>query len=179
MKLAHEQLVLGTWFEDFVVGEMRVSPARTVTEGDVYTFAGLTGDNAQVHTDEEYGKNMLFGGRIAHGLLGLGLMQGLMARTNYTQGTGVASVAWDKIRFVAPIMIGDTIRTYWTIKEKRRSKSKPDVGLIVEYAELKNQDDKIVQTAEHVLMMRCRSQPSGIDNLDERLQGQDTLDSGQ
>lgn len=156
MKLTQEQLVLGTWFEDFVVGEMRVSPARTLTEGDVYLFAGLTGDNSQVHTDEEYGKGMLFGGRIAHGLLGLSLIQGLMARTNYTQGTGVASVGWDKIRFVAPIMIGDTLRTYWTIKEKRPSASRPGVGIIVEYIELKNQDGKVVQTAEHAIMMRCR-----------------------
>ncbi len=156
MQLAPEQLVLGKWFEEFEVGQQLVSPARTVTESDILLFAGLTGDNAQVHTDEEYGKKMLFGGRIAHGLLGLGFMQGLMARTNYTQGTGVASVGWDKITFDAPIMIGDTIRAFWTIKEARPSRSRPEVGIIVEAIELKNQNGKIVQRAEHAIMMRRR-----------------------
>lgn len=156
MKLAKEELVLGKWFEEFEVGQERVSPARTVTESDILLFAGLTGDNAQVHTDEEYGRKMLFGGRIAHGLLGLGLMQGLMARTNYTQGTGVASVGWDKISFTAPILIGDTIRARWVIKETRPSRSKPDVGIIIESIELENQNGVVVQKAEHALLMRRR-----------------------
>lgn len=156
LKLAPEKLVLGTWFDDFEIGQERISPARTITESDVYLFAGLTGDNAQVHTDEEYGKQMVFGGRIAHGLLGLSLMQGLMARTNYTQGTGVASVSWDKITFDAPIMIGDTVRARWVIKEKRPSRSKPNVGIIFESIELVNQHGKVVQRAEHGLMMRRR-----------------------
>lgn len=158
MKLAKEELVLGQWFEEFSPGQERVSPARTVSESDVMLFAGLTGDNAQVHTDEEYGRNMLFGGRIAHGLLGLSLMQGLMGRTNYTQGTGVASLGWDKISFLAPILIGDTIRARWTIKETRPSRSKPDTGIVVESISLFNQDGVIVQKAEHVLLMRRRPQ---------------------
>ena len=156
MKLAQEKLVLGCWFEEFEVGQERISSARTVTEGDIYLFAGMTGDNSQVHTDEEYGKNMVFGGRIAHGLLGLSLMQGLMSRTNYTQGTGVASVGWDKITFDTPIMIGDTIRARWTIKEARPSRSNPKVGIIVEAIDLVNQHGKVVQRAEHALMMRCK-----------------------
>src|SRR5690606_36068671 len=142
MKLAKEELVLGQWFEEFAPGQERVSPTRTVAESDVLLFAGLTGDNAQVHTDEEYGRNMLFGGRIAHGLLGLSFMQGLMGRTNYTQGTGVASLGWDKISFLAPILIGDTIRARWVIKETRPSRSKPDVGIVVESIELCNQHGK-------------------------------------
>ena len=154
MKLAPEMLVLGKWFDNFEVNQKFISSARTVTEGDLYVFAGLTGDNAQVHTDEEYGKQMLFGGRIAHGLLGLSLMQGLMARTNYTQGTGVASLGWDKVSFVAPIMIGDTVRSRWTISETRRSKSKPDVGVITEDIELVNQHGTVVMRAQHILMLR-------------------------
>lgn len=156
MKLAKEQLVLGSYLEEFEVGQERISAARTVSESDILLFAGLTGDNAQVHTDEEYGRKMLFGGRIAHGLLGLSLMQGLMGRTNYTQGTGVASVGWDKIKFTAPILIGDTVRAKWTITEVRPSRSKPEVGIIVEAIELVNQNGVVVQTAEHALMMKRR-----------------------
>lgn len=156
MKLAKEPLVLGNWFEQFEVGQIRISPARTVTESDVLLFAGLTGDNSQVHTDEEYGRNMLFGGRIAHGLLGLSLMQGLMTRTNYTQGTGVASLGWDKVSFAAPIMIGDTVRAKWIIKETRPSKSKPDVGVLIESIELANQRGAVVQRAEHSILVRRR-----------------------
>lgn len=156
MQLAKEELVLGSWFEEFEVGQERVSAARTVTESDILLFAGMTGDNAQVHTDEEYGRKMLFGGRIAHGLLGLSFMQGLMGRTNYTQGTGVASVGWDKISFVAPIKINDTIRARWSIKEARASKSRPEVGILTEACTLENQRGEIVMRAEHGIMIKRR-----------------------
>ena len=59
-----EQVVLGLWFEDFRIGEERLSPGRTITEGDVMTFAGLTGDYSQVHTDEEFCRKTEFGTRM-------------------------------------------------------------------------------------------------------------------
>ena len=151
-----EPVVLGLWFEDFVIGEERLSPGRTITEGDLMNFAGLTGDYSQVHTDEEFCKKTEFGTRIAHGLLGLAIAQGLCWRTNYTQGTGVASLAWNKWRFSKPIFIGDTIRVRWRLTEKRESKSKPGMGIVSELVELVNQRGEVVQDGEHVTMVRKR-----------------------
>ncbi|HEX6979733.1 MAG TPA: MaoC/PaaZ C-terminal domain-containing protein [Alphaproteobacteria bacterium] len=151
---APEPVVLGCWFEDFKVGEVRLSPGRTITEHDIMAFAGLTGDYSQVHTDEEFCKKTEFGTRIAHGLLGLSIAQGLAWRTNYTQGTGVASLAWNKWTFRKPIKIGDTVRVRWRLIEKRESKSRPGMGIIVEFVELLNQHGEVVQDGEHVTMVR-------------------------
>lgn len=153
-----EPVVLGCWFEDFVENEERLSPGRTITEADLVGFSGLTGDYSQVHTDEEFCKKTEFGTRIAHGLLGLAIAQGLMWRTNYTQGTGVASLGWDKWSFKGPIKIGDTVRVRWKLTEKRASGSKPGMGIIREWCQLVNQRGEVVQEGEHITMIRRRPQ---------------------
>jgi len=149
-----EPLVQGKWYEDFVVGEELISAGRTVGEGAIDLFAGLTGDFSQVHTDAQMMQESEFGERIAHGLFTLSIMQGLMWRTNYTQGTGVATIGWDKLKFVAPVKIGDTVRARWTIKEKRLSKSRPHLGIIIEECRLVNQRQETVLTGEHATMVR-------------------------
>jgi acyl dehydratase len=154
--IAMPELVLGLWFEDFETGKERFSPGRTITEADLGAFSGLTGDFSQVHTDEEFCKKTEFGTRIAHGLLGLSIAQGLMWRTNYTQGTGVASLGWDKWTFKKPIMIGDTVRVRWQLTQKRESGSKPNMGIITEFVELMNQKGEVVQSGEHITMIRKR-----------------------
>lgn len=151
-----ESVVLGLWYEEFVIGRECLSPGRTINESDLGNFAGLTGDYSQVHTDEEFCRKTEFGTRIAHGLLGLSIAQGLMWRTNYTQGTGVATLAWDKCRFRLPIKIGDTVRARWRLTAKRESQSKPGMGIITEFVELVNQREEVVQDAEHVTMVRKR-----------------------
>jgi acyl dehydratase len=157
---APEPVVLGLWYEDFETGVERLSPGRTITEGDVMAFAGLTGDYSQVHTDEEFCRKTEFGTRIAHGLLGLAIAQGLSWRTNYTQGTGVASLAWDKWTFRHPIFFGDTVRVKWHLLNKRESKSKPGMGIVTELVQLINQHGVVVQQGEHVTMIRKR--PSSL-----------------
>ena len=151
-----EPLVQGKYYEDFVVGEEMISAGRTIGEGTIDLFAGLTGDFSQVHTDAEFMKESEFGERIGHGILALGIMQGLMWRTNYTQGTGVATIGWDKLKFTAPLRIGDTVRASWRIKEKRVSQSRPHLGIITEESRLMNQRKEDVVTGEHVTMLRFR-----------------------
>src|SRR5512145_3560609 len=95
------------WFEEIAVGEESESPGRTVTEADVVIFAGLSGDYNVLHTDAEFMKSSLFGERIAHGLLGLSIQQGLLDRVVTAQVTGsLAALKW---KFTGPIKIGDTI----------------------------------------------------------------------
>ena len=144
----------GLWYEDFVIGESFLTAGRTITEADVMLFAGLSGDYSQVHTDEEFCKDTAFGTRIAHGLLGLAIVQGLGWRTNYTQGTGVASVGYENWRFRQPMMIGDTVRGRYTPIAKRESKSNPEVGLITDHIELLNHGGDVLQEGHHILMVR-------------------------
>jgi predicted dehydrogenase len=78
------------WFEDFEIGREMVTVGRTIGEHDVYTFAGLTGDAYELHTNEEYGRTTIFGSRIVHGMLGLSIMHGLICRTLHVEGTMTA-----------------------------------------------------------------------------------------
>src|SRR5712692_11605862 len=95
------------FFEDLKIGQEYTSPGRTVTETDVVLFAGLSGDYNVLHTDAEHMKASLFGERIAHGLLGLSIQQGLLDRVVPGQAVGpLAAVKW---KFKGPIKIGDTI----------------------------------------------------------------------
>ncbi|RMG01219.1 MAG: dehydratase, partial [Acidobacteria bacterium] len=79
--------IRGRYFEEFAIGQTYTSVGRTVTEHDVLTFAGLSGDYNQIHTDAEFSKNTPYGQRIAHGLLGLSIASGLAMRTGILEGT--------------------------------------------------------------------------------------------
>ena len=68
------------FFEDYEVGEVLVTPGRTITETDIVMFAALTGDWHPIHTNVEYAKKTIFGERIAHGMLGLTLGSALVFR---------------------------------------------------------------------------------------------------
>lgn len=146
----------GMWFEDFVVGRWYRSPSRTITEGDVFTFGGITGDLYELHTSQAYAKNTIFGERIAHGMLGLSVMHGLMTRTSHTEGTGLAMIGWEKIRHKGPILFGDTVQTFWRTTEARESRSRPDAGIVVEFLELYNQRGECVLEGEVALLVRKR-----------------------
>jgi acyl dehydratase len=80
----------GRYFEEFAVGQTYTSVGRTITEHDVMTFAGLSGDYNQIHTDAEFAKLTPYGQRIAHGLLGLAIASGLAMRTGILEGTVLA-----------------------------------------------------------------------------------------
>jgi acyl dehydratase len=99
----------GMFFEEFSVGQHIISTARTVTESDVVTFAGLSGDYNQIHTDAEFSKNTPFSQRVAHGLLGIAIASGLVMRTGVLEGTVLAFREINEWKFSKPIYIGDTV----------------------------------------------------------------------
>ena len=98
----------GKFFEDFSIGDEIISQGRTITETDVVNFAAFSGDWTQLHTDVEYARTNMFGERIAHGLLGLSVMTGLLAGLGLIEGTVIAFAGLDW-KFKAPIKIGDTL----------------------------------------------------------------------
>jgi len=135
----------GFFFEDLAVGQEFASPGRTVTEADIVIFAGLSGDYNVLHTDAEHMKSSIFGERIAHGLLGLSIEQGLASRGEPAAAHGLlVSLKW---KFKGPIRIGDTIHVRSRIAAL---KDGPDArtGVVTVERELVNQVGEVVQEGE-------------------------------
>ena len=130
--------------EDIPVG-LNVSFSKTVGESDVYLFAGITGDLDPNHVNEEYCKTTPFKRRIAHGALTVGYMS--TTSTMILQGFGrpLVSLGYDRIRFLKPVFIGDTITVKYEIVnidlEKERTTAQVEVY---------NQDNDLVAVATHI-----------------------------
>jgi len=146
--------------EDYPVGSGGQSEGRTITETDVVTFAGLTGDYNPLHVDAHYAGTTAFGQRIAHGMLVFTIAFGLwishrsahnLRPAGSTNGM-VAGHLNDRSTFVAPVAIGDTIRCLYKTLGARPSKSKPGIGLIGTGFQVVNQRDEVVQEGSTLMM---------------------------
>ncbi|MCB1488794.1 MAG: dehydratase [Bauldia sp.] len=141
------------YFEDYVPGETRTTTGRTITETDIVVHAGHTGDFFPHHMDAEFMKTTPFGQRIAHGTLVFSIGVGLTATMI---NTVAFSYGYDRLRFVRPVFIGDTIRTRVTISAKEDDPKRPDSGRVVERCEVLNQRDEVVLAADHILLVERR-----------------------
>lgn len=142
----------GYYFDDFELGAVFESQARTMTEGDVTTFAGLSGDFNPLHTDAEFGKTTPFGERIAHGVLVVAMATGMANWMGHFEGTTIALVE-QTIRYKGAVKFGDTIRLVMEVIEKKET-SKPDRGLVNMAARVLNQRDEVVVDGEWLHLMR-------------------------
>src|SRR5205823_12558971 len=130
--------ILSLYYEDFTTGTEHVTRGRTITESDITAFAGLSGDFVELHTNEEYARQSPFGKRIAHGLLTLSISSGLMVQMNLITDTVVAFYGIDKLRFVKPVFIGDTIHVTKRVVDNM-SKS-GDLGVVTFETSVLNQN---------------------------------------
>jgi acyl dehydratase len=146
---------MGRYFEEFRVGEEIITESRTVTEQDILTFAGLTGDNNRIHTDAEFSRAGPFGQRVAHGLLGLSFSMGLAWRTGFLDGTVLAFREINEWKFVKPVFIGDEIRAELTILEAR-ALPRISGGSVLLRAELKNQVDDVCMKGKWTVLVMSR-----------------------
>lgn len=146
----------GKCIEEFEVGQIDESRARTITETDVVTFSWISGDVNPMHTDAEHSAKSPIGQRIAHGALGLSIATGLSAGLGYLEGTAVAALGIDEWKFLKPILFNDTIRLRATVVSARPS-SKPDRGVLVRRMDLLNQRDEFVQTGLMTTMVLTRA----------------------
>jgi len=144
----------GLCFEEFEIGDSRISPGRTVTETDVVSFCGLSGDYNELHSNAEFGKQTPFGQRIAHGLLGLSIASGLAGRLGLIEGTAQAFMGLDW-KFKRPIFIGDTIRVRATVARTKEVKRLGGGIVILDIAVL-NQNDEVVQQGKWTVLMKSR-----------------------
>lgn len=129
----------------------QVTFSKTVSEGDVYLFAGITGDFSGNHVNEHYMQRSAYGGRIAHGALLVGYMSTtstMMCARSVAAGIDETpvSLGYDRVRFLKAVKLGDTITVAYTIAEtdpaRRRSRAKVEVT---------NQAGELCAVAEHLL----------------------------
>ncbi len=143
------------YFEDVVVGAEYLTPARTITEADVQTFADFSGDHHPLHMDEAYARTTPYGRRVVHGLLGLALIEGLRLQVSeISEARDTVSLGWTW-NFKGPIFLGDTVRLRIRILVKRET-SKGDRGVVTEAIHMLNQRDEVVQEGEHTTMISKR-----------------------
>ena len=141
------------YFEDYAIGEGRTTYGRTITETDFVVHAGHTGDFFPHHMDAEFMKTQAFGQRIAHGTMvfsiGVGLTASVINPVAFSYG-------YDRMRFVRPVFIGDTIHTRTTITGKEDDPKRATHGRVIERNEVVNQKGEVVLAADHIYIVERR-----------------------
>jgi monoamine oxidase len=141
-------------FEDYVIGQVRSTHGRTITETDFVVHAGHSGDFFPHHLDAEFAKTTPFGQRIAHGTMtftiGVGLTASVINPLAFTYG-------YERLRFPKPVFIGDTIRSRITIASKEDDPKRKEFGRVIEKVEVLNQRDEVVLACEHVLLVKKKA----------------------
>jgi acyl dehydratase len=137
----------GTRIEDIQIG-LSTRFSKTVSESDVYLFAGITGDLDPNHVDEEYCKRTSLGHRVAHGALIVGYMSAASTRILEDFERPMVSVGYDRIRFIKPVYLGDTINIEYVITSLDRERER-----ITSKVEVKNQQGELVCVADHIMQL--------------------------
>ena len=145
-----------TVFEEYRTGEKRHSYGRTVTEADIVTHAGQTGDFYPHHMDAEFCATQSFGQRMAHGTLVLSMAIGMLAGGEINDDA--MSYGYDRVRFIKPVFIGDTIRATAEIVELLDHPRQPErYGMAHERVEVVNQHGQIVLALTKIYVINRRA----------------------
>jgi 3-hydroxybutyryl-CoA dehydratase len=137
----------GKTVDDIAIG-LSTRFSKTVSESDVYLFAGITGDLDPNHVDEEFCRGTSLGHRVAHGALIIGYMSAASTRILEGFGRPMVSVGYDRIRFLKPVYLGDTITVHYVISSVDIKRER-----IVAKVEVKNQRDELVCVADHIMQL--------------------------
>lgn len=121
---------------------------KTLSESDVYLFAGITGDFSQMHTNEQFMKNTMYKTRIAHGMLSfaVGCTASTLLQVAVNSPIPSVSYGYERVRFIKPVFFGDTLTCVYTITEVDEESLKTYGTL-----EVFNQHDQICVAATHIL----------------------------
>lgn len=141
-------------FEDFDVGDAMTTRGRTVDIGDITTFAGLTGDHYQLHTDARFMADNRFGQRIAHGPLTFSLAVGLVGLSGFYGNAIAALVEITGLKATAPVFAGDTLHVIATVTE--HVASGPKYGTLGVTYSVRNQADAEVMTFIQTMLAKRR-----------------------
>lgn len=149
----------GLWLDEFRVGQVFDHPLRrTVTETDNLLMSALTHNPAPLHLDAESMKDSEFGQILVNSFFTLGLMVGISI-SETTQGTAVANLGCDEVRFPAPLFIGDTVHVQTEVLQVRESKSRPTQGIVTMLHRAYNQHGVLVAHCKRMSLQKKR--PAG------------------
>lgn len=142
----------GMYFDEFQPGQRILTPGRTVTEADIVSFAGLSGDYNQIHVDAAYSAQAPFGQRVAHGLLVMSIASGLAMQTGVMEGTVLAFREINEWKFIKPVFIGDTVHAQLEVKETKDLRRIGGGSVTIEISVLNQKDDLIMKGVWTVLI---------------------------
>lgn len=148
-------MVSEQFFEDYQIGSRRTTAGRTITETDIVLHAGQTGDFYPHHMDEEWCRTQPFGHRIAHGTLIFSVAVGMTAQV---MNPRAMSYGYDRLRFIQPVYIGDTLHVEVEVAGKREDPRRPAHGIVVEACKVTNQKGETVLVCEHLLLVEKQPQ---------------------
>jgi 3-hydroxybutyryl-CoA dehydratase len=137
----------GNSIDDIAIGT-RTRLTKTVSESDVYLFAGITGDLDPNHVDEEYCRKTSLGHRVAHGALLVGYTSAASTRILQDFDRPMVSAGYDRIRFLKPVYFGDTLTIDYEISGVERERERTIAKI-----EVKNQHDQLVMVATHIMQL--------------------------
>ena len=143
----------GLYWEQWKIGAEFESPARTVTETDIVSFAGLSGDFNPLHVNEEFCKATQFGSRIAHGTLVYAIASGLIFQLHLYDDTLIAFLGFDSLKFTGPTKAGDTIHAKIKVLEKRET-SNAERGVMKRRLQVINQRGEVVQEGVQAFLLK-------------------------
>lgn len=144
------------YFEDYIEGSTFEYGAISLTAEEIMEFAGRY-DPQPIHVDPEYAARGPFTGLIASGWHTAGVMMRLLADNFISHVAGMASPGVDEVRWIMPVRPGDTLSIRVTVLEARRSRSKPDRGIVRSLVEVLNQNKEVVMSLKPVSLVRCRT----------------------
>jgi acyl dehydratase len=132
--------------------------SKTVSESDVYQFAGITGDFAPNHVNEKFMRSTQYGRRIAHGALLVGYMSTASTMVNTVMaermpGIFPVSLGYDRVRFLKPVFIGDTITIVYRVESMDAAKQRT-----VASVEVTNDEGETVAAATHLMKWLPRAE---------------------
>lgn len=147
-------MIVEEYFEDYKEGFERKTFGRTITETDILVHAGHTGDYFPHHVDKEWCAAQDFKERIAHGTLVFSVAIGMTATTINPHAM---SYGYDRLRFIRPVFIGDTIKVTARIGEKRAHPKRKTHGFVGESIEVQNQRGETVLVCDHIYLVVRRT----------------------
>ena len=144
------------YFEDYVAGTTFEYGAISLRADEIVEFAKRF-DPQPIHVDPEAAARGPFAGLIASGWHTAGVMMRLLADHYISHVAGMASPGVDEIRWLKPVRPGDTLSIRVTVLETKRSRSKPDRGVVHSFVEVMNQNREVVMTLKPMSIVRCRA----------------------
>jgi len=151
------------YFEDFKPGDVMTHDGISLTEAEILEFADKY-DPQPFHTDSVAAEKTIYGGLIASGWQTASTTMRMMYESYIKDSSSMGSPGLDSIRWHKPVRPGDLLSLRVTVKETRRSRSKPDRGIVFSDTETLNQHGDVVMTFSGMTMYRCRDEKSSSDH---------------